>query len=119
MTRLKIRVEPDETEDLEDLDETEDLEETLDEDEVPSEITPTLEASYTVIAEGLSKHFEDGDEIIKAVDRVSFTCSPEQFVTISGPSGCGKSTLLFLLGSLEQPDRGPVDSSTGRGDRAA
>ena len=63
-------------------------------------------ASYTVIAEGLSKDFEDGEEIIRAVDDVTFSCAPAQFVTISGPSGCGKSTLLFLLGSLEIPTEG-------------
>jgi ABC-type lipoprotein export system ATPase subunit len=63
---------------------------------------------YTVVAEGLSKHFQDGDEIIYAVDKVSFSCAPRQFVTIVGPSGCGKSTLLYLLGSLEQPTEGQL-----------
>ena len=54
----------------------------------------------------MSKQFQDGDEIIYAVDNVSFSCAPQQFVTIAGPSGCGKSTLLYLLGSLEQPTDG-------------
>ncbi|HKD74824.1 MAG TPA: ABC transporter ATP-binding protein [Ktedonobacterales bacterium] len=66
------------------------------------------EASPTIIVEGLSKHFEDGDEVIAAVDNVSFTCLPKQFVSISGPSGCGKSTLLYLLGSLEKPTEGDI-----------
>jgi ABC-type lipoprotein export system ATPase subunit len=67
---------------------------------------PVKQESYIIRAEGLSKHFEDGDEIIKAVDDVTFECFPRQFVTIAGPSGCGKSTLLYLLGSLERPTKG-------------
>ena len=76
------------------------------EEEERQEIPDGGPASYTVIAEGLTKDFEDGEEIIRAVDDVTFSCVPAQFVTISGPSGCGKSTLLFLLGSLEIPTEG-------------
>ncbi len=72
-------------------------------DEQPESSSPV---EYTIVAEGLSKHFQDGDEIVYAVDNVSFSCAPQQFVTIVGPSGCGKSTLLYLLGSLEQPTEG-------------
>ncbi|HEU5198591.1 MAG TPA: ABC transporter ATP-binding protein [Ktedonobacterales bacterium] len=61
-----------------------------------------------IIAEGLSKHFTQGGELIKAVDRVSFKISPRQLVAITGPSGCGKTTLLYLLGSLEKPTSGKL-----------
>ncbi len=54
----------------------------------------------------LHKVFQDGAEEIAAVDGVSFSCRPRQFVAITGPSGCGKSTLLYLLGSLERPTSG-------------
>ncbi len=49
-----------------------------------------------------------GGEVIRAVDNVSFTCSPRQMIAITGPSGSGKSTLLYLLGSLEKPTAGHI-----------
>ncbi len=61
-----------------------------------------------IVAEGLSKHFTQAGELIKAVDRVSFKISPRQLVAITGPSGCGKTTLLYLLGSLEKPTSGKL-----------
>ncbi len=61
-----------------------------------------------IVAEGLSKHFTQGGELIKAVDKVSFKLAPRQLVAITGPSGCGKTTLLYLLGSLEKPSAGKL-----------
>jgi ABC-type lipoprotein export system ATPase subunit len=46
--------------------------------------------------------------MIRAVDKVSFTFTEGQFVTILGPSGSGKSTLLYLLGGLDRPDAGEL-----------
>ncbi len=61
-----------------------------------------------IIAEGLSKHFTQGGELIKAVDRVSFKIAPRQLVAITGASGCGKTTLMYLLGNLEKPTSGKL-----------
>ena len=85
-----------------------DQEEPVEYEEPEEQEVQVYDASYTIIAEGLSKDFDDGDEIIKAVDNVSFTCSPHQLTVISGASGCGKSTLLYLLGSLERPTEGQL-----------
>lgn len=49
--------------------------------------------------------FPDGTE---AVDEVSLTVRPDEFVTIVGPSGCGKSTLLRIASGLLAPTRGTV-----------
>ena len=46
--------------------------------------------------------------MISAVEDVSFTVDPGEFLCIVGPSGCGKSTLLRLLSGLLLPDRGQV-----------
>src|SRR5262249_56805757 len=35
-----------------------------------------------------------------AVDRMSFTVSPGEFLAVIGPSGCGKSTLFNIIGGL-------------------
>jgi len=62
----------------------------------------------TIVVEGLTREFETGGEVIRAVDGASFTCSARQMIAITGPSGCGKSTLLYLLGSLEKPTAGHI-----------
>jgi peptide/nickel transport system ATP-binding protein len=40
---------------------------------------------------------------VRAVDRVSFTLEPGEFLGIVGESGCGKSTLLFAVAQLLSP----------------
>jgi ABC-type lipoprotein export system ATPase subunit len=67
-----------------------------------------IEEQPIIVVQDLYKVFQDGGEEIRAVDGVSFTCHPRQFVAITGPSGCGKSTLLYLLGSLERPTAGQL-----------
>ncbi len=93
--------------DLTPVDESEDKEyEELLEEEQP-EMTHDGGAA-TIIAEGLTKHFEHASGVIKAVDGVSFTFSEGQFVTIVGPSGSGKSTLLYLLGGMDRATEGKL-----------
>jgi NitT/TauT family transport system ATP-binding protein len=43
-----------------------------------------------------------------ALDAISFTVQPGEFVSILGPSGCGKSTLLALASGLVFPTQGSV-----------
>lgn len=77
-------------------------------DMTDQEASTPSQPAVTISAKGLSKHFIDGEEVVKAVDAVSFTCETSQFVAVTGPSGCGKSTLLYLLGSLEKPTDGEL-----------
>src|SRR5690242_12115834 len=43
-----------------------------------------------------------------AVENVSFTVRPGQFLSIVGPSGCGKSTVLQIAAGLLSPTAGQV-----------
>jgi ABC-type lipoprotein export system ATPase subunit len=58
---------------------------------------------------GLSKHYQDGDRLVKAVDQVELTIAPGDFLSIVGHSGSGKTTLLSLLGGLTRPTSGTVE----------
>ena len=43
-----------------------------------------------------------------ALDGISLTIQPGEFVLVTGPNGAGKSTLVRLLSGLSQPTRGRV-----------
>lgn len=58
--------------------------------------------------ENLVKSYKNGEQIIKAVDNLSFTVEKGDFVAIVGASGSGKSTLLHLLGGVDRPTSGKV-----------
>ena len=63
----------------------------------------TRVTSPRVVLDGVSRRF--GDQV--ALDRVSVTVDPGQFVAIVGKSGAGKTTLLRCLA-------GAVSATTGR-----
>ncbi len=56
--------------------------------------------------EGLGRWYKMGDEIVRALQNVTFSIYPGEFAAIIGPSGSGKSTLMNMLGCLDTPDEG-------------
>ncbi len=58
--------------------------------------------------EHLVKKYGKGDNVVNAVNDISFTVKKGEFVAIVGASGSGKSTLLHLLGGVDRPTSGKV-----------
>ncbi len=56
----------------------------------------------------LLKQFDQSDEIITAVNRVTMKVYEGEFIAIVGASGSGKSTLLHLLAGLDRPNAGSI-----------
>jgi putative ABC transport system ATP-binding protein len=54
------------------------------------------------------KGYTSGEEVIRAVDGVSLTVPPGEFVALYGPSGSGKTTLLLAAAGLLLPERGSI-----------
>jgi NitT/TauT family transport system ATP-binding protein len=50
--------------------------------------------------DNITKQFETPEGAVVAVDGVSLSVSPGEFVGVIGPSGCGKSTLFNIIGGL-------------------
>jgi NitT/TauT family transport system ATP-binding protein len=73
-----------------------------------------------VLIERVSKTYVDGrGHAVDALDAVTLTVAPEEFVALLGPSGCGKSTLLNLVAGLLEPSSGAVYFEGARaGDRS-
>lgn len=74
--------------------------------------------------DAITRHYNVGNQLIAALDGVSFNVPRGQFTAIVGPSGSGKSTLLNMLGCLDRPDSGrylldDIDVSTFDDERAS
>lgn len=68
----------------------------------------TTSAGADVRIEQLAKVFDTQQGELRALDRISLTMAPGEFVAIVGPSGCGKSTLLRILAGLDPATSGRV-----------
>ena len=62
--------------------------------------TPLLQLEH------IKRYFPNGDTVVRALDDVSLSIWPGEFVAIIGQSGSGKSTLMNLIGCLDKPDQG-------------
>jgi putative ABC transport system ATP-binding protein len=63
---------------------------------------------YALEARSLYRFYRAGDEETLALQGVTVTVEPGEFLAVSGPSGSGKSTLLPCLAGMDNPDGGSV-----------
>ena len=65
-------------------------------------------AGAILAVDNITKRFETPEGAVIAVEGVSLSVAPGEFVGIIGPSGCGKSTLFNIIGGLLDGYEGTV-----------
>jgi len=63
---------------------------------------------FAVCAEKVTRHYEMGAAVIRAVDDITLAIRTGEFVALLGSSGSGKSTLLNLMAGLDRPNSGAI-----------
>ncbi len=57
----------------------------------------------------LTKQYEMGDSIVRALDGVDMDVEAGEFVSLTGASGSGKSTMMHVIGCLDRPTSGTYE----------
>ncbi len=54
----------------------------------------------------ISRHYQMGQQLIKAIDGIDLTIERNEYVMFTGSSGSGKSTVMNIVGCLDTPTAG-------------
>jgi putative ABC transport system ATP-binding protein len=73
---------------------------------------------FSVVAENVTKTFEEGREAVAVLKGATLHVEPGEVVALEGPSGSGKTTFLSILGCLLGASSGTVEIAGERVDAA-
>ena len=59
-----------------------------------------------ILFENIHRHYQVGDQKVKALQSISIDVKENEYVAIMGASGSGKSTLMNIIGCLDTPTGG-------------
>lgn len=62
-----------------------------------------------VALDNVSKHYSQGEGLVRALTDANLTIDAREFAALMGPSGSGKSTLLSIVGAMNAPTSGRVE----------
>jgi putative ABC transport system ATP-binding protein len=71
-----------------------------------------------VVAEDVTKRYDDGRHVVDALRGATLAIEPGEIVALEGPSGSGKTTLLSILGCILSPTSGHVTVAGVSAERA-
>jgi putative ABC transport system ATP-binding protein len=83
-----------------------------------------LRQDFLIELSGVSKEYDTGGTLVRAMREVDLAIGHGEFVAIVGTSGSGKSTMMNILGCLDRPTRGTytlagLDVGSRKGDSRA
>ncbi|TFG48750.1 MAG: ATP-binding cassette domain-containing protein, partial [Gemmatimonadales bacterium] len=78
----------------------------MDTDERMALLPADVPGDAVIVIRNLSREYDMGGEIVRALRGVDVTIRRNEFVAVMGPSGSGKSTLMNMIGCLDTPSGG-------------
>ncbi|TNE88553.1 MAG: ABC transporter ATP-binding protein [Deltaproteobacteria bacterium] len=65
-----------------------------------------MSGELVVALRGVTRHYGQGEALVRALDGVDLDVFEGDFLALMGPSGSGKSTCLNVIGCLDEPSTG-------------